>query len=196
MKFTSLQETIPLVRGGKNHVLSFKPYVGVELRMPGRHQEDTIPKGGDGVVIVDDTDAEWTAHRFKHDDIFNDVSDKSEDDPDRCDVLMEDYYKVIVENKDPDKCEWGSDDFPGTLHPMTFLYATQVLAVIEHRRYAMHEPRGGGRYLPLRMTLGIASGLWTASKAGSVQKYGRPAVERLEAQNGIPDLTVKLLDRL
>ena len=66
----------------------------------------------------------------------------------------------------------------------------------EHRRYAHFEEQGGGRYLPFRFAAGIDQGLWSADEAIKVQKYGRPAVEKLEKERGTPKFTELLLDNL
>lgn len=193
MKFAELHEHIPLARYGKPKSLTMEPYKGITLAMPGRHAEDTTPKGGDFVVMVTDKEVGWKRHQFKHDDIFNDIEVKHEADlPTELNLLMENYLEVIAVGKDPGRMICGSG-LPG-IDPFIFLHAIQCLAVAEHRRYAQHEPKFGGRFLPFRFAAGIAEGLWTAHDAIQKQRFGRPAVERLEKQNGMPALTQKLFD--
>ncbi len=192
MKFSELHELIPLARYGKPKSLTMSPYNGITLAMPGRHAEDTSPKGGDFVVMVDDDKLDWVRHQFKHSDIFSDVQTKFDADVALTKGLMEDYLNVVAVGDDPAKLAWKRT-LPG-LHPQTFLYAVQCLGVAEHRRYHRYEDKHGGRFLPFRFAAGIAEGLWTAEAGSEVQKYGRPAVERLEKKNGKPVLTQKLMD--
>jgi hypothetical protein len=81
----------------------------------------------------------------------------------------------------------------GLVSPLLFLQAVQCLAVAEHRRYARFEPQWGGRYLPFRFGAGIEEGLWTAAQAIDKQKKGRPGVEMLERQFGVPFMTKELM---
>ena len=188
--FSELNDEIPLVRFGEKHVLESVVYPNVKIRMPGKHAEETTPKGGDAVICVTDYGLGWNWHQFKHDDIFNDVEAKYGAHPDETKRLMTCYLNLVADNGrlEPDEFE-----LPG-LDPFTFLATTQVLSVIEHRRYAAYENKFGGRFLPLRFSFGIAEGLWTASDAIEKQKYGRPAVERLEKAKGVPVLTQALFD--
>lgn len=168
-----------------------EPYDGVILAMPGRHAEDTTPKGGDFVVMVTDAGIGWKKHQFKHDHIFNDVELRHAADLDK--GFMSDYLDVIALGKDPTACvHWPTPS--GCIDTVTFYCAVQCLAVAEHRRYAQYEPQFGGRFLPFRFAAGIAEGLWTAQDAIDKQRYGRPAVERLEKTKGVPVLTQKLFD--
>ena len=195
MKFVDLHEHIPLARYGKPKSLTMEPYKGVVLALPGRHAEDTTPKGGDFVVMVTDAGIGWKRHQFKHDDIFNDVETKYNHDPKspvELDLFMRNYLEVIAVGTDPAKLSHPVS-LPG-MDVETFMYAIQCLAVAEHRRYAQHEPKFGGRFLPFRFAAGIAEGLWTAHDAIQKQRFGRPAVERLEKQKGVPVLTQRLFD--
>lgn len=194
MKFAELHEHIPLARYGKPKSLTMEPYKGITLAMPGRHAEDTTPKGGDFVVMVTDTRIGWKKHQFKHDDIFNDVEVKADQTPEHMGFFMNQYLNVIAVGDDPMKIKLGTGLSMAGLDFTKFLCAVQCLAVAEHRRYHMHEPKFGGRFLPFRFAAGIAEGLWTASDAIEKQRYGRPAVERLEKANGVPVLTQELFD--
>lgn len=190
MRFEKLHEHIPLARYGKAKSLTMQPYPGITLAMPGRHAEDTTPKGGDFVVMVDDPNMNWKKHQFKHDDIFNDVERRHAANADA--GFMKDYLKVIATGEDVDKCiHWPTPG--GCIDTITFMRAIQCLAVAEHRRYSQHEPKFGGRFLPFRFAAGIAEGLWTAKDAIEKQRYGRPAVERLERDKGLPVLSKELM---
>lgn len=195
MKFDTLNEMIPYVKGGKQKILSMYPYNAITLRMPGRHAMDTDPIGGDFVVCVDDENMDWTEHQFTHTDLFNDLQVKRDwadvNDYDLAGVLMQDYLTVVLTSKDPELMRWEESGFPG-IHPQTFLYAVQCLAVAEHRRYAKYEEKFGGRFLPFRFGAGIVEGLWTATDAADKQKKGRPGVEWLEKDFGVPVLTKEL----
>lgn len=192
MKFSELHEHIPLARYGKAKSLTMEPYKGVTLAMPGRHAEDTTPKGGDFVVMVTDPSMKWKRHQFKHDDIFNDIEAKAEFDQSLTNVFMTNYLSVVATGADP-KDAMVLDGLPG-VNSKILLEAIQCLAVAEHRRYHMHEPKFGGRFLPFRFAAGIAEGLWTAHDAIQKQRFGRSAVERLERQKGTPVLTQRLFD--
>lgn len=193
MKFDKLHEMIPYVTGGKQKVLTMHPYNAITLALPGRHAKDTTPVGGDFVVMVDDDDMDWTRHQFTHTDLFADLQKKYEAWPQAAEALMANYFKVI-NGADPEKLDaehyalWKN-----TLHPQTFLYAVQCLAVAEHRRYARFENKFGGRYLPFRFGAGIVEGQWTAAVASERQRMGRPGVEWLEKQFGTPTLTQELM---
>ena len=188
MKFEKLNDMIPYVMGGKQKVLTMHPYNAITLAMPGRHAADTTPRGGDFVVMVDDDDMEWTRHQFTHTDLFRDLEVKASH-KNGAESLMYDYLDVI-RGKSPATWELHLDG----IHPQTFLYAVQCLAVAEHRRYAVHEAKWGGRYLPFRFGAGIVEGLWTAADAAERQRRGRPGVEWLERDHGTPLLTKELIN--
>ena len=193
MKFNKLNEMIPYVVGGKQKILTMHPYNAITLAMPGRHAKDTLPVGGDFVVMVDDDDMDWTRHQFTHTHLFRDLQTKVSIFQADSESLMEDYLKVIRDGHSPEKMDWSTADFPG-IHPDTFLRAVQCLAVAEHRRYAQHEAKFGGRYLPFRFGAGIVEGLWTATDAAERQRRGRPGVEWLEKDYGVPLLTKELMN--
>lgn len=195
MKFQKLHEMIPYVTGGKAKILTMHPYNAITLAMPGRHAKDTDPVGGDFVVMVDSEAYDWTRHQFTHSDLFIDLQEKATYYQHHAELLMEQYLKVVRDGIDPEKVvfpEKFMSDYSG-LHPDTFLYAVQCLAVAEHRRYARFEAQFGGRYLPFRFGAGIVEGLWTAAQAGEKQKRGRPGVEWLEKDHGVPYLTKELM---
>jgi hypothetical protein len=192
MNFEELHDIVPFARFGKPKSLTMNPYNGITLAMPGRHSEDTEPRGGDFVVMVDDEKMNWTRHQFTHTDIFKDIQKKYNHDAASCQEFIQSYYRIVV-GDDPSKYYYKREDVPG-LHRQTFLYAIQCLAVAEHRRYAQHEAKFGGRFLPLRFVLGISEGLWTATEAAEKQKRGRPGVEWLEKDHGTPVLTQKLMN--
>jgi hypothetical protein len=188
MRFEKLSDTIPYAKGGKEKVLYMRPYPNVVLRLPGRHALQTTPIGGDFVVCVSDKNMKWREHQFTHTDIFTDVAKRTGSGTE----LMEVYLK-IVNGADP---KGLADEIPNLtfcINPQTFLYAVQCLAVAEHRRYAQHETKFGGRFLPFRFAAGIAEGLWTSTDAVDKQKMGRPGVEWLEKEKGTPELTKELM---
>lgn len=196
MKFDKLNEMIPYVVGGKPKILEMHPYNAITLAMPGRHAKDTDPVGGDFVVMVDSDYMDWTRHQFTHTDLFIALEEQATYYRHHAEVLMEYYLKVVRDGIDPEKVVFPEKflfDYSG-LHPETFLYAVQCLAVAEHRRYARFEPQFGGRYLPFRFGAGIVEGLWTAADASQRQKRGRPGVEWLEKDFGQPTLTKELMN--
>lgn len=170
-----------------------QPYEGVTLAMPGRHAEDTTPKGGDFVVMVADKNCNWKNHQFKHDDIFKEIRTRRLSSAIKSTDFMAFYLKVIADGVDPLECTWEYSGLGNVMNPIRFFCAIQCLAVAEHRRYAKHEPKFGGRFLPFRFAAGIAEGLWTVEEAIEKQKYGRPAVERLEKEKGLPALSKELM---
>lgn len=184
MKFDELNATIPYVIGGKEKVLTMRPYPSIQLAMPGRHAKDTMPKGGDFVVRITDKASGWTNHEFTHTDIFVGVDLWKRADSD--DIMP--AYLDVINGKEPRVF----DEFTqGTV----FLRAMQCLAVAEHRRYAVHEAKWGGRFLPFRFAAGIAEGLWTVVDSTALQRRGRPGVEMLESKHGIPKLTRELMSK-
>lgn len=193
MRFTELHETVPYAKGGKEKVLKFSPYPNITLAMPGRHALDTVPVGGDFVVMVnDDKLSPNPEHQFTHTDIFKDVESRQLSSSIKLDDVMSAYFQILTLNADiPD---WMGDHGITAMSPTTFLQAVQCLAVAEHRRYAKFESRFGGRYLPFRFAAGIAEGLWSAADAANLQRKGRPGVEMLEKKNGTPVLTKELMN--
>jgi hypothetical protein len=184
---------IPYVRGGKQKVLRMSPYPHVTLAMPGRHGNETTPKHGDFVVMVEDPMLTYGGrdpkgeHQFKHDDIFKDVERRREHS------IMT-FYLEVIQGGDPTQFLYtASQNVAGCIAPSTFMCAAQCLAVAEHRRYAKYEPQFGGRFLPFRFAAGIDEGLWSAEAAIAVQKKGRPGVEWLEKDFGVPSLTKELM---
>lgn len=194
MNFKELHETIPYAKGGKLKALTMEPYDGVILAMPGRHWKDTVPIGGDFVVMIDTPVLK--KHQFKHDDIFDDFEAKKQSSPECIERFTESYLDIIV-GADPTKYD---GDFEGMhnsgINPYLFLRAVQCLAVAEHRRYAKFEAQFGGRYLPYRFAAGIVAGEWSAQDAKDMQKLGRPGVESLEKKYGLPKWTQELFEAL
>jgi len=195
VKFEKLNDMIPYVMGGKQKILTMHPYNAITLAMPGRHAKDTLPKGGDFVVMVDDDNMDWTRHQFTHNDLFLDLHNRACAAPDEASFVMQQYLNIVANGDDPAKISVGDDysSIDGCIHPQTFFYAVQCLAVAEHRRYAIHEGKFGGRYLPFRFGAGIVEGLWTAVDAADKQRRGRPGVEWLEKDYGTPYLTKELM---
>jgi len=195
MKFEKLQDLIPYAKGGKAKVLTMQPYNGISLAMPGRHALETVPIGGDFVVMVDDETKDWTRHQFTHDDIFRDIERKRSEHPDNIDLILKNYFNIVSKGADPQKIEVDDNvRYTKSIHPATLYFALQCLAVAEHRRYSKFESKFGGRYLPFRFTTGIGEGLWTAADAIGKQKFGRPGVEQLEREFGLPVLTKELME--
>jgi len=193
MRFEELNNLIPYAMGGKVKSLSMEPYPNVTILMPGRHAKQTTPKGGDFVVCVNDK-LFGTGHQFKHNDIFDDVEARKYSSSIRLDDLMRYYLDIIAHEAEmPD---FGGSTGAPAMDPQTFLAAVQCLAVAEHRRYAEYEKQFGGRYLPFRFSAGIAEGLWNAEEASWLEKKGRPGVEQLERERGVPILTKELFDGL
>ena len=195
MKFDKLHEMIPYAKGGKAKILTMQPYNAITLALPGRHALDTDPIGGDFVVMVDDETMDWTKHQFTHTDIFLDLERKTKSDPDTTAFLIRQYANIVSNGDDPDKISVGEEyNYSDSLHPQTFFYAVQCLAVAEHRRYAKFEGQWGGRYLPFRFSAGIVEGLWDATACIGMQRRGRPGVEILEKLHGTPVLTKELMN--
>lgn len=194
MKFEELHATIPYAKGGKEKSLEMKPYSGITLAMPGRHALDTVPIGGDFVVMVTDKTVKWTRHQFTHTDLFKDVEARTQVAADHAERIIGDYL-AIIQGADPNFYTNGYTNVvvPGVVQPITFLRAVQCLAVAEHRRYHQFESKFGGRYLPFRFAAGIVEGLWTAADAASMERRGRPGVEILEKIHGKPELTRELI---
>jgi len=195
MRFTTLNETIPYISEGKLYSHRIEPYKNVILKMPGRHADQTTPAGGDFAVCVTDQAVQWDEKKFTHSDIFADVEARKAGSDLKVDDILYAYYQ-IVNGEDPEqyRAYFTSSGEPSVIPTMTFLYAVQCLAVAEHRRYSKHEVKFGGRYLPFRFTCGIVEGKWTANDASARQKMGRPGVEWLEKEFGMPTLTKELMN--
>jgi hypothetical protein len=191
LKFEDLNDTIPYVMGGKLKAYRYSPYPNIILAAPGRHAKETLPKGGDYVVMV--TDPSIKIDQFKHKDIFEDVSRRRLSSAVQDRDLMESYL-AVVRGDDPDSLSEPGTLLGGTMDRRVFLQAVQCLAIAEHRRYAQHEAKFGGRYLPFRFAAGINESLWEVEDALSLEKKGRPGVEILEKEHGVPKLTQELFD--
>lgn len=187
MKFNELNKTIPY-KIGPLHSHSIDIYPGVSVTLPGRHQFDTTPAGGDVRVLVTDSWLQWERHPFSHVDIFN-IVERLDDA--LAEQLLFRYLDVVLGDDPLDLPVETKIDQPD---PNVILCALQVLAVAEHRRYARYEPVFGGRFLPFRFAAGIQERRWTAKQAGSHQRRGRPGVEQLERVNGLPRLTRLLME--
>lgn len=189
MKFDELNEYIPYSVGEKPKVASIVPYPGITLLQPGRHSHDTVPVGGDFVVVVDHLTKD--GGQFTHIDIFQDIERRLISSTGADHNIMQRYFDVIT-GADPDTFDDG-EGLSAFIPVKTFLHAVQCLAVAEHRRYHMHEVKFGGRYLPFRYAAGIHQMLWTAADAAEKQKRGRLGVEWLERDFGVPTLTKELM---
>jgi hypothetical protein len=158
----------------------------VAVYLPGRHWQQTTPRGGDFVVRVTSAALGWTDHPFAHDDIFEDLAIKRAADPEIAEsVLARSLIAVAIEGKDPFQVMPTAallEGVPG-LEPLPLLVGYQALALAEHRRYAAHEPQGG-RSLPLRYGIGVIKGYWTATAASRVQRRGSTGLTILRSQHG------------
>lgn len=187
MDFQTLHDRLPYVVGAKKHILEHSPYPGITLLFPGSHQGDTDPRGGDFVVAVTSKTLGWDRHKFTHNDIFADLEGKVAQHAIDATELINQYI-AVVQGTDPEVLTYSwPPDWHG-VNPVTFLRAVQCLAVAEHRRYARFEPKGGGRYLPVRFAAGIVAGKWTANDCANMQKRGRPGVEILEKAHNFDSL--------
>ena len=182
-----LNKAIPYVTGKVLHVGGAEVYPGVKILMPGKHQYKTEPPGGDAVVLVTDKSVGWSDRKFRHTDFFDDIEEKTMFDAIETNRLMKDYL-LILQNQpyDPDYYE-----LPGVQGHIA-LAAWQVVGIMEHRRYRQYEKQFGGMYLFPRFCWGIAEGLWNAEEASWLEKKGRPGVEQLERERGVPILTKEL----
>lgn len=185
---TELNQDIPYVEGNILHVVGTEIYPGISISMPGKHQKETTPPGGDAVIMITDLSMGWQEHKFRHDDFFKDIEIKFECSPEQTQALMNNYLSILKKNR----LFVEEYRLPG-VQPHLCLYSWQVLAVIEHRRYRQYESQWGGMYLFPRFAFGIAQGLWTAADAAGLQRKGRPGVEMLERKYGTPELTKELM---
>ncbi len=185
---SELNTDIPFVVGNELHVVGTEVYPGVKIMMPGKHQHETSPVGGDAVITITDLSVGWTEHKFSHTDFFKDIEMKAQYSQSQTEELMKEYISMLKMNP----LVVGQYSLPGVQAHLC-LYSWQVLAVIEHRRYRQWEKQWGGMYLFPRFIFGIAEGLWTAADAANLQKRGRPGVEMLEKQYGVPILTKELM---
>jgi hypothetical protein len=183
-----LNKDIPFVIGKELHVLGTEIYPGVSILMPGKHQNETVPLGGDAVITITDLSVGWVDRKFSHTDFFKDAEEKRIYDEAQTETLMREYLSILQMNP----LQVGQYSLPG-VQPHICLAAWQVLAVTEHRRYKQWEKQWGGMYLFSRFIFGIAEGLWTAADAANLQKKGRIGVEILENEHGTPFLTKELI---
>lgn len=183
-----LNQDIPFVLGEQLHVVGTEVYPGVNIMMPGKHQKETSPIGGDAVITITDLSMGWTEHKFSHTEFFQDIELKTQYSQEQTMDMMYQYLEILKMGR----LIIGEYSLPG-IQPHLCLYSWQVLAVIEHRRYKQFEKQWGGMFLFPRFAFGIAEGIWTAADASNLQRKGRPGVEILEKQNGLPKVTKKLM---
>lgn len=195
MRFDDVHAMVPYEHEGDIHSKSLQIYREVRVKYPGKHALDTDPIGGDFVVEVECNSAGWSWKQFTHGDIFKDVEDKTLFNP----TFMKeqgivDLARVVKENSlVRTSLPWDAVKLPG-LRYNTFLRASQVLAVAEHRRYHRFEKGGGGRFLPLRFSIGIVYGHWTAQDAIRVQRTGVHGLRSLCKDFGNPPTVKAILD--
>lgn len=186
MNFDELNATIPThVSGGKPKVLRYEPYPLVSIAMPGRHGPS------DFVVIV--SVGHKKNHQFSHNDIFKIADSRRQTSHSVAGQVMGAYKDVVLGAAPLGAYQAMTEHGHDIWDDLTLLRALQCLAVAEHRRYAQWEKQFGGRFLPFRFAAGIAEGLWTPEQAGAQEKYGRPGVERLERQHGLPQISKELM---
>lgn len=190
MDFDDLNTHIPFVTEGKLHSQVSSIIVNsdfaVQVMQPGKYKDKTEIPGGDFVVVVTCKDAKWKSFKFKHDHLFDDIELKTATFP----TFMQEEFApaladVIYNKENPSVYRFKNVEVPG-LHPQALLYASQALALAEHRRYSRFEATGGGRFLPARFALGIIYGHWTSQDAKLVQYTGAPGIRRLEQSYGTP----------
>lgn len=200
--FDSLHQHIPYVTGGKvkKHSqtlpLETSGKWAVRVRQPGKYWEKSTPPGGDMVVEVSCNTAGWKWKQFRHDHLFKDIELKLED----YGKFMRDEFapalaRVVYSKTDPRLELLGSIvpvEVPG-LSPEATLFASQALALAEHRRYKRFESRGGGRLLPARFAVGVIFKTWPSEAAAGVMYQGLPGLESLIAQYGKPPTLKELV---
>lgn len=195
MKFDELHAFLPYVTQGDLHTDEYLIYDNVRVKFPGRHAMDTVPPGGDFVVEVNCDNAGWNWKQFTHGDIFKDVELKTTYNsnfmqswfaPNLCQIVLGESIPTVPADE---------GKLPG-VRTATLLEASQALAVAEHRRYHQYEANGGGRFLPVRFTLGIIFGYWTATEAAKVQRRGAHGLRELTKEFGNPPTVKRLAKEL
>ncbi len=197
MDFSDLNEAIPYVIEGKLH--SVRTLIAktddwlVQARSPGKYAEKT--NGGDYVIIVHEPKAGWKWHKFTHVDLFNDIQEKVKWNTNFMQEQFAPALANVVYGKESPRAQGFFYDFrnvPGiSVQPL--LYASQALALAEHRRYAKYEAAGGGRFLPARYALGIIFGKWSALDAANFALQGSVGIKILESKYGKPPILKDLI---
>lgn len=157
----------------------------IRVAQPGKYWEKTTPAGGDFVVRVTSRRAAWTNKPFTHDELFEDVEEKTGFRPLWARrILMPALATVVVCGAAPEAFgRIERDEAPG-LETAALLTASQCLALAESRRFSYMEGKGGGRYLPGEFALGIADGRWSAADAAAPQKTGIEGLRTLLRTHG------------
>lgn len=195
MNFDALHALIPYETEGEKHSKTMLVYPDVRVKYPGKHALETAPVGGDFLVEVNCADAQWDWKRFTHSDIFEDVQKKCDSNAHIMQTrVATEIANVVLGESIPDTLNFNTLRLPG-LKYRTLLQANQALAVAEHRRYHKYEQGGGGRFLPLRFSVGIIFGHWNASDASRVQRRGIHGYRELTKEFGSPP-TVRALSKI
>lgn len=191
MDFKAVHALIPYETEGEKHSNTLNVYKNVRVKYPGTHAMDTTPVGGDFVVEVFCHLASWNWKQFTHTDIFNDIQLKTDFAPDWMREWFAPRLAQVVDGTSIPMV-FPVKRMPG-VEVSTLLEASQCLAIAEHRRYHKYEAGGGGRYLPLRFTMGIIYGHWNASDASRVQRRGIHGYRQLTKEFGNPPTVRKLI---
>jgi hypothetical protein len=181
MIFDTLNSIIPLKVEASQHELSMPLYFGiwdnrhwgVRASFPGKHSDT------DFVVEVYDTNhwANW--NKFRHRDIFKDLTEKAAYHPDINGWWVEELLHVVKGSRSPKHMFPSECALPG-LHMDALTHALQALTVCEYRRFPQGDRRGGGRYLPINYILAMLQGYWDADEASQSMRIGFPALRSLD----------------
>jgi hypothetical protein len=187
MRFDELNTHIPYISPpGKLHsfetIIASGPDWNVSVGQPGKYWDKTDIPGGDGVVMVTDSNIDWKGRKFRHDHLFDDVEVKTQADA----HYMRQRFswalaKILLDNADAETILQTVLPLPG-LNMTCLLVAGQTLALMEHRRYADFEKSGGGRYLPARFALGVIYESWSSKQAAQQMYRGSTGLKILEFQ--------------
>lgn len=194
--WTELDKLVPWLSGPDLHSVALPLYQAsdgtwaVEVRQPGKHQDETYEPGGDFVVVVFSRSAGWEKGKMvQHQQVFKDVEEKCRRDEHR-DFMEARFLPVLYwamgygDAYPPHSLKSEAPaDLPG-LEIDALLASSQALALAEYRRFRKYEARGGGRQLPARLIAGIIERRWNALECAAARGNGLRHLNLLHAERG------------
>lgn len=153
------------------------------ITQPGHHALET--RGGDFRVDITSHKGGWQAHPFTHHDLLSDIESKGQGPEDPGTVLLSRMLVRVVRDDQTSRLtttEMNSLVTRPGIHVAALSSATQLLSIAEHRRYARYEPESG-RYLPVRLALGVLLTGWPVPNHDRL-KTGRKMLFEYRARYG------------
>ncbi len=160
------------------------------ITQPGSHALET--RGGDFRVDVTSHKAGWMNHAFTHHDLLSDIESKSRGPRDPGTALLGQMLVRVIRDDQTSRLTTTEINAlvtrPG-IHIAALSSATQLLSIAEYRRYARYEPETG-RYLPVRLALGVLFAGWPVPQQSELRTGRRVLAKYREKFGHEPTLSI------